>query len=134
MIKVSRYSKNTQQEEVITSNGKCEVYGCPLTGSLSSAVNSPYYCRFHFGIRLQHQNDITLQVKHYLSLINTLDLCLRPDIKYGHDIAGAEHEIRGYLIRKNLSDLYVENSLYKTSQNILRFLHDKIKPIIKGED
>jgi hypothetical protein len=47
-MKVSRYSKNVQQEEVITSNGKCEVWGCPLTGTLSSAVNSPYYCRFHF--------------------------------------------------------------------------------------
>jgi hypothetical protein len=132
MTKVDKYFKNnTVTDNKNFPNGNCEVWGCPLHGSLSSAVNSPYYCRFHFGVRLEHQADITLQIKHYMSLINILDICIRPDISFGNNIAYAESEVRGYLVRKNLSELYLEGNLYKTSQNILQFLHHKIKPIIK---
>ena len=130
-MKISRYQKNAPQDEVSTNNGKCEVWGCGLTGSLSSAPNSPWYCRFHYGIKLEHQTPITLQIKHYMSLINILDVCIRPDIKYTN-YANAEHEVKSYLIKKELLNLYSEGNLYKTSQNILSFLHNKIKPI-QGE-
>jgi hypothetical protein len=135
MTKVDKYFKTQSGENVKKfTNGGCEVYGCPLTGTLSSGINSPYYCRFHFGIKFEHQNDVTIQIKYYQSLINILDNCLRPDIQYDFNLQKAEIEIRGYLIRKNLGNLYDEKSLYKTSLNILNFLHNKIRPKIKGEE
>lgn len=119
--------KAKPNQDIHNKDGRCEIYGCPLAGTMSTAINSPYYCRFHIGIKYELCAEITLKIKKYESLFNALDIALRPDIKFGHDIARAEHEVRGYLIRKNIGQLYEEGNLYKTSQNILNFLHKHIK-------
>jgi hypothetical protein len=110
-----------------SSGGRCEAYGCPLNGSLAHGVNSPWYCRFHYGFMPKDFDAITIKVKKYMSLIEILDICIRPDVLFENDINRATHTVKNYLTQKQVPELYDEINLYNTSRKILSFLHDKIK-------
>ena len=128
MKEIGKYFNDTKKVQPReSSNGRCEAYGCPLTGSMAHAVNSPWYCRFHHGYLPNNFDAITVKVKKYLSLIEILDICIRPEAKFGYDYARADNAVKNYLIGKQIPELYVESNSYGTSQKILGFLHDRIK-------
>jgi hypothetical protein len=136
MKEVGTYFKEKvkQQPENNFTDGRCQVYGCPLKGTVSRGVNAPFYCSFHIDVKYEFTSEITAKIKKYESLINILDIALRPDIKFGHDIPRAELEVKHYLIRKNIEQMFVAGNLDKTSKNILTFLHQKIRILPPGEE
>jgi hypothetical protein len=126
MSQVGKYFKETNEVFKESTNGRCEAYDCPLNGSLSSSVNSPWYCRFHHNFLPKDFDPITIKIKKYGSLIEILDICLKPEKFFNFDIYSAERTVKSYLETKKIENLYVEENLYKTASNILGFLHEKI--------
>ena len=53
----------------------CNVFGCPLLGSLSPWVGSgPYYCRHHYGRDASKNQIIVEKLKHFGDLLAYLEL------------------------------------------------------------
>lgn len=60
---------------VVTSNRNCDVFGCPLFGTMSSWVGSgPYFCRHHYGRDSSKNAAITDRIKRYLDVFAYLEL------------------------------------------------------------
>jgi hypothetical protein len=64
------YGGSSREEK--PKNHNCSAFGCPLPGSITNSIGGPrdkepdhrkFYCRFHFGKRLEENDAITDRIK-----------------------------------------------------------------------
>ena len=104
----------------------CTAYGCGLTGTLSTGTTgeSKFYCRFHFGLSPNKNDQVTLRIHQNDKLRNIFDMCTNPEKFFKGDknttfFAIADKKVSELLYEMGLSELHIPKNLLKTRRNIL---------------
>jgi hypothetical protein len=125
----SKLVKYGSQEEQQVQQGQpwgCNAYGCGLPGSTSAGTNgeSKFYCRFHFGLKPNKNDQVTLKINQNDKLRNLFDMCTSPDKFFKGDdsitfFGIADKKVSEGLFQMGLQELHVPKNLLKTRRNIM---------------
>lgn len=95
----------------------CEVFGCPLLGSMSARIGSgPYYCRHHYNQNPSKNFAITERIKKFLNLFGYLE-----NAKAGDQLAMAAYD--QYVRSINRADLAPTNIINRGNKAIDEWTH-----------
>jgi len=122
LVKYGNSEEPQQQAQPLN----CSAYGCGLIGSLSAGTNgeSKFYCRFHFGLKPQKNDQVTLRIKQNSKLRELFDICTTPDkfFKGSNKVTFfelADENVKNGLFEMGLEDLHIAKNLSKTRRNII---------------
>ena len=118
-------NEDSQQGQPIN----CVAYGCGLTGTLSAGTDgtAKFYCRFHFGVKPNKNDKVTLKIHQNDKLRELFDICTSPDKFFkGNEkhtfFALADKKVFEGLSDLGLQELHIPKNLLKTRRNIIQEL------------
>jgi len=133
MSTVGKYFKENKKEVKESYSLNCCAYGCPLLGTISSAVDGKgkFYCRFHFGAKSSLFDKITAKIRQMGDVLDIFNMCLFPHQYFDGDQYRtydemADQAVKSSLEKLNLMKLYVENNIYQTSKKVSSYLNEFI--------
>jgi hypothetical protein len=107
----------------------CVAYGCGQAGTISAGTDgtAKFYCRFHFGLKPQKNDQVTLKIHQNDKLRHLFDICTSPDKFFkGNEkytfFAIADKKVAEGLFEMGLSELHTPKNLLKTRKNIIQEL------------
>jgi hypothetical protein len=95
----------------------CEVFGCPLLGSMSNRIGSgPFYCRHHYNQNPSRNGTINERINKFLDLFSYLE-----QARVGNQEAMAAYD--RYVRSINRADLAPTNIINRGNKAIDEWVH-----------
>ena len=124
--KLVKYGSSEEQQVQQSQPLGCNAYGCGLIGTLSAGTTGEgkFYCRFHFGVKPNKNDQITLRIHQNDKLRNIFDMCTVPEKFFkGNDKTTffdlADKKVSELLFEIGLEELHIPKNLLKTRRNII---------------